>query len=101
MTTAMNELAFAARTGGFGIPSVTHYVAEPAQHALAVVINGAPTVAAAIGAFLALWLVARIARIVTVRVLQLVKLDAAIDETLISRIFSGLGEGSTPSKALG
>lgn len=104
MTTAMailNESAGAALVSGLGAPSFEHYVAGPAQHLLAVIIGGAPTVGAAIGAFLALWFAARIARIVTVRVLQLVKLDDAIDETLISRIFSGLGEGSTPSKALG
>jgi hypothetical protein len=102
MTTAiLNESAWAAFDGAAALPSFERYVAAPAQHALAAVVSGAPTVAAAIGVFLALWLVARIARLVTVRVLRLVRLDEAIDETLISRIFASLGEASTPSKALG
>jgi hypothetical protein len=82
-------------------PLVDRFVIAPAEHALATVVGIAPTVAAAIGAFVALWLLARVARLVTVRLLRLVKLDEAIEETLISRIFSSLGEGSTPSEVLG
>jgi hypothetical protein len=101
MTTAiLNESAWGLGATP-GMPTFEHYVAGPAQHALTVIVSGAPTLAGAIGAFLALWIVARVARVITVRVLKLVKLDEAIDETLISRIFSSLGEGSTPSSALG
>ncbi|MES1177471.1 MAG: hypothetical protein ABUL62_24325 [Myxococcales bacterium] len=82
-------------------PLVDRFVLAPAEHALTTIVGIAPTVAAAIGAFVALWLLARVARLVTVRLLRLVKLDEAIEETLISRIFSSLGEGSTPSKVLG
>ncbi len=72
-------------------PLVDRFVILPAEHALATVVGIAPTVAAAIGAFVALWLLARIARLVVVRLLRLVRLDDAIEETLISRIFSSLG----------
>lgn len=82
-------------------PMVERFVVAPAEHALATVVGIAPTVAGALGAFVALWLLARVARVVTVRILRLVKLDQAIDETLISRIFSGLGDGATPSTVLG
>ncbi len=82
-------------------PLLDRFVILPGEHALATVVGVAPTVAAAIGAFVALWLLARVARLVTVRLLRLAKLDEAIEETLISRIFSSLGEDSTPSKVLG
>src|SRR5258707_846472 len=82
-------------------PMLDRFLILPAEHALAQVVSVAPAVAAAIGAFVALWLLGRVARVVTVRLLQLVKLDDAIEDTLISRIFSSLGEGSTPSKVLG
>ena len=54
---------------------VNRFLVAPAEHALAEVVARAPTVAAAIGAFLALWILARVARLVTVRLLGLVKLD--------------------------
>ena len=102
MTTAiLNETALGALSGALEHPTFDRLVAAPAERALAEVVGRAPTVAAAVGAFLALWLVARVARLVTVRLLKLVKLDEAIEETLISRIFSSLGEGSTPATALG
>jgi len=77
------------------------FAAEPAEHAVSEIAARAPTVAAAIGAFLALWVAAKVARVVAVRVLELVKLDDALDGTLVSRIFSSLGEGSTPARAVG
>lgn len=81
-------------------PAFDRYVAAPAAHALAEVVARAPTVAGAIAAFLGLWLVARLARAITVRLLRLAKLDEAIEETLISRVLSSVGEDSTPSKVL-
>src|SRR4051812_3415813 len=81
-------------------PSFDRFVVKPAQNALAEVIAHAPTVAAAVGALLGLWLLARIARVISERLLKLAKLDEAIEETLIARILSGLGDGSTPSRVL-
>jgi len=102
MTTAtVNEWTLGAAPGSALSPSLTRFVAEPAQRAAAEIALRAPTVAAAIGAFVALWLVAKLARILTVRLLKLVRLDDALEGTLISRVFSSLGEDSTPAKALG
>ena len=81
-------------------PSLDRFLVKPAQNALASVIAMLPTIGAALGTLVGLWLVARIARAVTERLLKLAKLDEAIDETLIARILSGLGEGSTPSKVI-
>ena len=97
----MTDCAGLLLTSSGASPLVDRFVILPAEHALGTVVGVAPTVAAAIGAFLALWLLARVARLVTVRLLRLLKLDEAIEETLISRIFSSLGEDSTPSKVLG
>lgn len=101
MTTAtVTEWAFLAADGANG-PSLARYVTEPAQRAMTEAATRAPTVAAAIGAFLALWLLAKVARVIAVRLLELIKLDDALDGTLIARVLSGLGEGATPAKALG
>lgn len=81
-------------------PMFDRFVAKPAEGALTEVIARAPTVGAAAGALLGLWLLARIARVVTERLLKLAKIDEAIEETLIARILSGLGDGSTPSRVL-
>ena len=94
----MTESALLMLTGS---PVLDRFVLLPAERALATVVGIAPTVAGAIGAFVGLWLLARVARVLTARVLRLVKLDEAIEETLISRIFSSLGEGATPSSVLG
>jgi hypothetical protein len=99
MTTATKIESVLSLLGGAN-PSFDRFVAKPAENALTEVIARAPTVGAAIGTLLGLWIVARIARVVLERLLKLAKLDEAIDETLIARILSGLGEGSTPSKAL-
>jgi hypothetical protein len=99
MTTAIKSESALAFLGGVN-PSFDRFVAKPAENALAEVVARAPTVGAAIATLLGLWIVARIARVVVERLLKLAKLDEAIDETLIARILSGLGEGSTPSKAL-
>jgi hypothetical protein len=89
--------------GATGAPGqwLTRFAAEPAERAMTEIATRAPTVAGALGAFIALWLVAKVARVIAVRLLELVKLDDALEGTLISRIFSSLGEGSTPAKALG
>src|SRR4051812_35959583 len=99
--TTMIDRAPSMLTKAGGNTTVDRFVTGPAEHALTTVVGLAPTVGAAVAAFLALWVLARVARLVTVRVLQLLKLDDAIEETLISRILSSLGEGSTPSKVLG
>jgi hypothetical protein len=49
---------------------------------------------------LVLWVVARIARALTARVLRTVKLDSALEGTFFGRILAGAGSGFTPSKAL-
>jgi len=100
-TVTVNEWELAAALGGSLGPSLTRFVTAPVERAVAEIVTRAPTVAGALAAFVALWLVAKVARVLTVRVLALVKLDDALDGTLISRIFSSLGENSTPAKALG
>src|SRR4051794_30941735 len=96
MTTAtVSELA---ATSSAPAEWLTRFAVEPAERAVTEIATRAPTVAGALGAFVALWLVAEVARVVAVRVLALVKLDDALDGTLISRIFSSLGEGSTPAR---
>ena len=97
----VSESAIEAIASGARNPSLTRLVAEPAERALAEIVARAPTVAGAIAAFVALWLLAKVARVLTVRVLRLVKLDDALEGTLISRIFSSLGEDSSPAKVLG
>jgi len=97
----VNEWVLAEAASGAHGPSLTRFVTDPAERALTEIATRAPTVAGALGAFVALWLVAKIARVVAVRLLELVKLDDALDGTLIARIFSGLGEGSSPARALG
>jgi len=102
MTTAtVNEWGLGAAVSSAHVPSLTRLVTEPAERAVSEIAARAPTVAGALGAFVALWLVAKVARVVAVRLLELVRLDDALDGTLISRIFSSLGEGSTPARALG
>lgn len=102
MTTAIvNEWLLGSVAGTAPSQWFSRFAAEPAERAVTEIATRAPTVAGALGAFLALWLVAKVARVVAVRVLELVKLDDTLDGTLISRIFSSLGEGSTPAKALG
>ena len=100
-TVTVNEWELGATLGGSLGPSLTRFVAAPVERAVAEIVTRAPTVAGALAAFVALWLVAKVARVLTVRVLALVKLDDALDGTLISRIFSSVGEDSTPAKALG
>jgi len=97
----MNDWGLGAAVSGAYGPSLTRFVTEPAERAVTEIATRAPTVAGALGAFVALWLVAKVARVLAVRLLELVKLDDALDGTLISRIFSSLGEGSSPARALG
>lgn len=99
MTTA--TVSKLAATSSAPAEWLTRFAVEPAERAVTEIATRAPTVAGALGAFVALWLVAKVARVVAVRVLALVKLDDALDGTLISRIFASLGEGSTPARALG
>jgi len=59
-----------------------------------------PTLATAIAVGVALWLVARVVRAVTSRLLGMSRLDRVIEDTWFGRILSGLGDGMTPSKAV-
>jgi len=100
-TVTVSEWALGAVAAGLPNSSLTRFVTEPTERALAEIGQRAPSVAGAIGAFLALWLAAKLARAVTVRILKLVKLDEALEGTLIARVLSSLGEDGTPAKALG
>jgi len=64
------------------------------------VVSRAPVLGSAIGLLLVLWVVAKLARAATARVLVATRLDAATRDTFLGRALSGLGPGLTPSRAV-
>ena len=76
-------------------------VVEPAERVWHELALRAPALGSALALLFGLWLVAKLARAATVRLLRLTKLDAATRDTFLGRILSGLSEGLTPSKAMG
>jgi len=94
------HLAQGSEAGHARLPDLLPLVTEPAGRLWAEFVSRAPAVASALGVLLALWVVARIARSVTARLLKTVKLDNALEGTFFGRILSGAAEGFTPSKAL-
>lgn len=82
------------------LPAALSILSEPASRLWAEIVARAPSVASALGVLLALWIVARIARSITARLLKTIKLDSALEGTFFGRMLSGAAEGFTPSKAL-
>jgi Mechanosensitive ion channel len=60
----------------------------------------APAMGAALAILLGLWLVARLARNLSERLLRAAKVDTALETTFVGRMLSGASRGLTPSKAL-
>jgi small-conductance mechanosensitive channel len=65
------------------------------------IVARAPTLASALGLLFVLWLVAKVARAATIRVLTVTRLDAVTKDTFLGRILAGLSQGLTPSRAVG
>jgi hypothetical protein len=82
------------------VPKLLDLVTAPAQALWRELAARAPAIASAIALLLVLWVVARVARSLTARVLKTIRLDAALEGTFFGRILSGAAEGLTPSKAL-
>lgn len=64
------------------------------------VATRAPSMGAALGILVALWLVARLARSLSERLLRAAKVDSALETTFVGRMLAGASQGLTPSKAL-
>ena len=79
---------------------IVETLTEPLGRLWAEAVARAPTVASALAVLLALWIVARIARSVSERLLRAVKVDAALEQTFVGRMLAGASQGLTPSKAL-
>lgn len=80
---------------------VSALLVDPAARVWQEIVTRAPTLGSAIGLVFALWIVAKIARAATTRLLSVTRLDAAVKQTFLGRILAGLSEGLTASKALG
>jgi Mechanosensitive ion channel len=85
---------------GAAPPLIVQVVTEPLVRLWAEVVARAPAMASALAVLLGLWLLARIARSVSERVLKAVKVDAALENTFIGRMLAGASQGLTPSRAL-
>ncbi|MGC4091894.1 MAG: hypothetical protein QM756_29235 [Polyangiaceae bacterium] len=81
-------------------PLVERLLKQPAERAWTELLARAPTLASALAVALGMWIVARVVRSITERLLKLSRLDQVTQETWLGRILSGLGEGFTPSKAV-
>jgi hypothetical protein len=73
---------------------------EPLARLWAEILARAPAMGSALAVLFALWIVARIARKVSERLLRAVKVDSALENTFIGRMLAGAGDGLTPSRAL-
>lgn len=82
------------------LPNVLTMLSEPLQRLWTQLAARAPAMGSALAVLLALWLVARIARSVSERLLRAVKVDSALENTFVGRMLAGAGDGLTPSKAL-
>jgi len=80
---------------------VTTLLVEPVTRLWQEIVARAPTFGSAVGLLLVLWLVAKLARAATVRVLTVTRLDAATRQTFLGRMLAGLSPGLTPSRAVG
>ena len=79
---------------------IVDMLTEPLERLWTEAAARAPAVASALAVLLALWIVARIARSVSERLLRAVKVDTALEHTFVGRMLAGASQGLTPSKAL-
>jgi small-conductance mechanosensitive channel len=97
----MTDPKMAALEGlGAALPNVLTMLSEPLQRLWTELATRAPAMGSALAVLLALWIVARIARSVSERLLRVVKVDQALENTFVGRMLAGAGDGLTPSKAL-
>jgi hypothetical protein len=75
-------------------------VREPLSRSWAELTARAPALGAALSILVGLWLVARLARGLSERLLRAAKVDTALETTFIGRMLSGASQGLTPSRAL-
>jgi Conserved TM helix/Mechanosensitive ion channel len=99
-TTMMTGVQVVTDAGRQAMPKLAELVTEPLQQLWAQLLTRAPTVGSALAVLLALWVVARIARKLSERVLRAVKVDSALETTFVGRMLAGASNGLTPSKAL-
>ncbi|HEX2872781.1 MAG TPA: mechanosensitive ion channel domain-containing protein [Polyangiaceae bacterium] len=85
---------------GAALPSIVTMLSEPLQRLWTELAARAPAMGSALAVLLALWIVARVARSVSERLLRAVKVDSALENTFVGRMLAGAGDGLTPSKAL-
>lgn len=85
---------------GAALPNVLNMLSEPIERLWKELAARAPAMGSALAVLLALWIVARIARSVSERLLRVVKVDSALENTFVGRMLAGAGDGLTPSKAL-
>jgi len=85
---------------GAALPDVVAMLSEPLKRLWTELAARAPAMGSALAVLLALWVVARIARSVSERLLRVVKVDSALENTFVGRMLAGAGDGLTPSKAL-
>lgn len=97
----MTDQKTAALDGlGAALPNVLTMLSEPLQRLWTELAARAPAMGSALAVLLALWIVARVARSVSERLLRAVKVDSALENTFVGRMLAGAGDGLTPSKAL-
>lgn len=82
------------------LPKALSMLSEPLERLWTELAARAPAMGSALAVLLALWIVARIARSVSERLLRVVKVDQALENTFVGRMLAGAGDGLTPSKAL-
>lgn len=73
---------------------------EPLARLWTEVAARAPALGAALAILLSLWLVARVVRGLSERLLRAAKVDSALETTFVGRMLAGASQGLTPSKAL-
>jgi hypothetical protein len=99
-TTATIPRLLSALDAPFEHPIIDKFVLGPLERLWQEIVAKAPTFGSAVALLLGLWIVARVVRAVTARLLKLSKLDRLTEDTWFGRILSGLGEGFTPSRAI-
>jgi hypothetical protein len=85
---------------GAALPKALSMLSEPLERLWTELAARAPAMGSALAVLLALWVVARVARSVSERLLRAVKVDSALENTFVGRMLAGAGDGLTPSKAL-
>jgi Mechanosensitive ion channel/Conserved TM helix len=81
-------------------PKLVELLVRPLSRVWEQLVERAPSVGSALLVLLSLWIVARIARRLSERLLRAVRVDSALERTFIGRMLAGAKSGLTPSAAL-